>query len=804
MIRNYIKVALRHLMRNKGITVINIAGLAIGMACCILIVLFIKDELSYNDFHKNASSIYRVNSVIKSSNGHTGEMGVAQFGAAPNLKTELSRILDAVRYYEAREVIVSANNEKFRQQNTVFADETFFSMFSFPLLRGNPATVLKEPYTVVLTERTAKKFFGDEDPVGKVLRMQDDYDCRVTGVVEDAPANSDLQFEMVMSFATFLQTAAKAGYTPEDSWFGFTSNQTFVQLPPDVAPAALIGDLKAFADKHVSKIAGTYGDEFWYRLQPLSGIHLYPDGDMYGAGENISRLYIYGCIGFFIILIACINFMNLVTARGNERAVEVGLRKVMGAERRALVLQFLVESMIISLAAFAAAIILAAAILPGFNFVTDKTMMLFNGANLPMFSVLLIVALAVGLLAGSYPALYLSGFLPVRTLKGNAGSNGHNSLFRRTLVVSQFTIAIVLIIATAVIWSQLRYMQQKDLGYDKQGLVTFNLSTLKQAPARETFKAEVLRFPFVKQASYTSMALGGQSVNNNPVAKEGDRSDESIGAIVIHADFNYFTHIGAKFLEGRDFSEKFPSDSVDAFVINRSAAEKLKLREPVIGSRIEWRGEDVPRKGQVIGMVEDFNMQNLRLPIEPMVAMISNRRAGMLTIRLSDGDRQKQLARIEGVWKRLMPAFPFNYRFVENELSNQYLVEQRSGSLFGAYACLAVVIACMGLFGLAMLVARQRTKEIGIRKVLGASVSSITALLSKDFLQLVAIAIAISAPLAWYGMNKWLSEFPFRTPFPWWAVVATGLLALLIAFLTISFQSVKAALLNPVRSLRSE
>lgn len=804
MIRNYIKVALRHLLRNKGITVINISGLAIGMACCILIVLFVKYELSYNSFHKNSSSIYRVNSVIKGKEGYVGEMSVSQFGTAPNLKLELSRIKESVRFYELNEQIVSAHNEEFRQQGAVFADAAFFSMFSFPLLRGNPATVLNEPYTVVLTESTAKKFFGNEDPIGKVIRLQDDYDCRVTGVAQNAPSNSDLEFGMVISFATFVQNAAKEGRKPEESWFGFSSNQTFVQLTPGVTPAAINGDLKAFADRHVSKVAKAFGNEFWYRLQPLGGIHLYPDGDMKGRSENLSRLYIYGCIGFFIILIACINFMNLVTARGSERAIEVGLRKVMGAERRALIVQFLVESMIISLLAFVLSIVLAAIILPGFNFVTDKTMILFSSANLLMFAVLLLTALVVGLMAGSYPALYLSGFLPVRILKGHLGSSGHRSLFRKTLVVSQFTIAIALIIATVVIWSQLRYMQQKDLGYNKHGLVNFYLNTAKQMPQRDAFKTEVLRLPFVKQASYTNMPLGGRSVNNNPVAKEGARSDESIGAIVIDADFGYFTNIGAKFLMGRDFSEKFPADSIDAFVINKSAVEKLQLREPVIGSRIEWRGENIPRKGQVIGVVEDFNMQNLRLPIEPMISMIRKGRAGMLAVRLEDGDRQKQLAQVEEVWNKLMPAFPFNYRFVENELGNEYLVEQRSGSLFGAYAGLAVIIACLGLFGLAMLVARQRTKEIGIRKVLGASVGSITALLSKDFLQLVAISILISSPLAWYGMNKWLEEFPFRTSFPLWSFAAAGLLALLIAFVTISFQSVRAALLNPVRSLRSE
>ncbi len=796
-------MALRHLMRNKGITAINIAGLAIGMACCILIVLFVKDELSYNSFHTNAPSVYRLNCMIKENNGWEGQMSISQFGAAPTLKRELSRVKEALRFYQANEVIVSVNNEKFRQENTVFADEGFFRLFDFPLLSGNAASVLKEPYTAVLSERTAKKFFGNESPIGKMIRVQDDYDCMVTGVAKDVPANSDLQFDMVFSFSTYMQNNAKIGRDPETIWFGFTSNQTFVQLAPGVTPAAMDKELKAFADKHVGPLAKNLGTQFQYRLQPLADIHLYPDGDT-GTHENLSRLYIYGCIGFFIILIACINFMNLVTARASERAMEVGLRKVMGAERKALIMQFLVESVMVCIMSFVLAILLAAILMPGFNYVTDKTMALFGTGQIPMFTTLLLIAVAVGLFAGSYPALYLSSFLPVRILKGGLKSSGHRSLFRKTLVVSQFTIAIALIIATVVIYSQLRYMQQKDLGYNKNGLLTLYLNNSKQAPYREPFKNELSRLPFVKQTAYTNMPLGGQSVSNNPVGREGTREDESVSSIIVNADFNYFTNIGAKFVAGRDFSEKYPSDSLDAFVINKTAVAKLQLKEPVIGSRIEWRGGSKPRKGQVIGVVEDFNMQNLRLPIEPMVSMIRNGAAGMLTIRLEPGERQAQLARIEQIWKKLMPTFPFNYRFVEDELGNEYRAEQRSGSLFGAYAGLAIIIACLGLFGLAMLVARQRTKEIGIRKVLGASVGSITALLSKDFLQLVAISILISSPLAWFGMNKWLAEFPFRVDFPWWSFAAAGLLALLIAFLTISFQSVKAALLNPVRSLRSE
>ncbi len=802
MIRNYIKVAIRHLLRNKGITAINVAGLAIGMACCILIVLFIKDELSFNLFHKDVANIYRLNTVSHQRDGRIEYGTITQFGAAPNLKLESARLKDAVRIHYQNEMSVSTGAEKFRQENIVYGDAGLFQMFSFPLLAGNPATVLKEPYTAVLTETTARKYFGKGNPIGKTIRIQDEYDCLVTGVAKDIPANTDIGFDMVLSYTTFTRNALKAGSKPEENWFGFGSNETFVQLPAGVTPAMMRGELDAFAKKHVVSIAKQFGVDFGYVLQPLANIHLYPEGDQ-APSNGYSKLYIYGVIGLFIILIACINFMNLVTARGQERAMEVGLRKVMGAARKALITQFLIESVIVSITAFLLAILLAQCLLAGFNYVTSKHIELFILTNTLLFAALFLLSIVVGLLAGSYPALYLSGFLPVRILKGGAGTASGKSLFRKVLVVSQFTIAIGLIVATIVIYSQLRYMQQQDLGYNRKGLVNLSLRSARMSDARDVMKTEVLQLPFVKSASYTSTPFGGGGgINVNPVGNEGVKLEDNFAALCISTDFSYLTNAGVKMLQGRDFDPRFPSDSIDAFVINEVAAKKFGAGI-TIGSRIVWNGSDEPRKGKVIGIVKDFNIQSLRQPIMPMVAMM-NKRAGVLSIRLADGDTQAQLAQLEKVWNKVLPAFPFNYRFVEGAVAREYDQEQRSGGLFGAYAALAIIIACMGLFGLAMLIARQRTKEIGIRKVLGASVANITVLLSRDFLLLVFIAIFIAAPVAWYGMNQWLQNFAFHINVPWWAFAVAGLSALTIALGTISFQSIRAALLNPVRSLRSE
>lgn len=802
MFRNYIKVAMRHLMRNKGITFINIAGLAIGMACCILIVMFVKHELSYNNFHKRGKEIYRLVYEMKHQNGVVEHASNTQFAAAPALKREISKIKESTRVFNSRGVVIASGSDIYRQENVLFADEDFFSMFSFPLIQGNAASVLKDPYTVVLTESTARKYFGNENPVGKALRVQDDYDCIVTGVAKDLPSNSDITFDVIFSFKTVIQNAAKVGGNPERSWYNFGDNLTFVTLAPGISPNAVRGELNGLVERYITPIAKTLGEEFTYHLQPLANMHLKPEGDL-AADEGSTKLYLYGIIGLFIILIACINFMNLVTARGHERAMEVGLRKVMGAERKALVIQFLVESVLICVMAFLAALLLAQILLPGFNYVTDKTLSVFALENILLLASMLMLAIVVGLLAGSYPALYLSGFMPVRILKGGAKAVTGKSVFRKVLVISQFSIAIVLIIATVIIYSQLQYMQRKDLGYNQTGLVNFYLNNPKQAQLRTAFKEELRRLPFVQSAAFTSMPLGGGITNMNPVGLEGSKTEESKIAIIINADFSYFTNMGAKITAGRDFDARFPSDSIDAFVINKKAAEEFGLKNPV-GARLEWRGSKVPRNGTVVGVVENFNMETLRSPIKPMVAMIRPANAAVMMVRLAPGNRQEQLGKIEQVWQRMMPAFPFNYRQVETTIGVQYDQEKRTGSLFGAYACLAVFIASMGLFGLAMLIARQRTKEIGIRKVLGASVTSIMALLSKDFLKLVLIAIFIATPIAWYGAGKWLANFAYSINMPWWAFVAAGCSALLIAFLTISFQAVKAALLNPVRSLRSE
>jgi putative ABC transport system permease protein len=796
MVRSYLKIAFRHLLQHKTITLINIGGLAIGMACCMLIVLFVQDERSFNNFHANGENIYRLN-CLSGQKGEIDHMSITQFPAGPALKAELSDVKMAVRVTEQGSPLFAYNGKKFIEKQVAYVDPDFFRMFSFPLVAGNTATALKEPNTVVISESIARKYFGNQDAVGKVLRMENKTDCRVTAVMKDMPLNSDMQYDMLLSYSTF-----EKGQDLSGEWFNFSSNYTYLLLHDQANMAKVNRELQLFTDRHVKDIATKLGFTFSYQLQPLANIHLHPRGD--GGDDNrLKLIYVYVAIAIFIILIACINFMNLATARAGERSMEVGLRKVMGAPRKALVIQFLMEAVLLSLMAFVIALLIARLLLPAFNDITDKSLHLFGGEQVPLLGLLLLVAVFTGLLAGSYPALFLSGFVPIAILKGTFQSLRNKTFLRKVLVVSQFVIAIVLIVSTIVVYRQLRYWQQQNLGLNKEYLLNVYLYGVGDMHKKQLMKEEMLRYPAVKEASLSNMALGRFITNFNPVINEGESVDKSITAGIIKSDFNLIQTLGMKLVKGRAFSEKMGMDSTSSFIVNEAAAKALGLKDPV-GRRIEWLPGYTDRKGPIVGVVKDFNYQTLRLPVRPVIYIVDPGEAALLTLRLQPGAVDEQLARLNSIWDKLVPDYPFQYSFVGDDLAKQYLNEQRLGTLFGAFAVLSVFIACMGLFGLSILISRQRTKEIGIRKILGASVGNITALLSKDFLRLVFVALLIATPVAWYLMSQWLQNFAYRINVEWWMFVAAGLCAVVIALFTISFQSVKAALMNPVKSLRTE
>ncbi|MBC9933683.1 ABC transporter permease [Chitinophaga qingshengii] len=799
MFRNYFKIALRHLRRHKILTAINICGLAVGMACCILIVLYVRDELSFDRFHRQAANIYRLTKTeSNNANGTMNHDPAIQFPVGPALKKEVAGIKDAVRIYIPGTTLFTYGEKKILELYNGYADASFFQMFSYPLLEGNPATVLKDPYTVVLSASAAKRYFGDQSPVGKVLKIANAYASTVTGVMKDMPSNTDLRMDIIQSFPTLLDRNPSW----DKLWYMFTNNVTYVQLADGTDSRKLEPALKEFVQQHIGSVLQKYDVQFSLQLQPLSHVHLRPNGDE-GEIDNTVSIKIYIAIAAFIILIACINFMNLTTARANERAREVGLRKTLGAERKSLILQFLSESFLITFFSLITALILVMAFMPVFNQMTGKELRLFASGDSFVYGGLLILATVVGLLAGSYPALYLSGLMPVKVLKGRLMTAGAKSFIRRGLVVFQFATAVVLIIATVVVYTQLRFWQQKSLGFDKEHLVSVYLDGLDGLSQMNLFKAAVQDLPGVRQSSLNDFSVGVGIQRACPVAREGASDKEAFVTSTIAGDEALLKTTGIKLIAGRDFNPAMATDSTDAFIINKAAAKRLGWTDP-IGKRIEWRPGNFVKHGTIIGVTEDFNFRSLHYQVDPVIYQVRPQDAEILTVRLARGNHLAQLAGIEKIWNKLAPDNPFNFSFVENDLQKQYASEQTMGRIFGLFAGLAVFIACMGLLGLSMLIARQRTREIGIRKVLGASVVHVSALLSGDFLKQVLGGIVIGVPVAWYCMEQWLHRFAFRIHLYWWMFALTALIVLLIALFTVSIQSIKAALMNPVKSLRTE
>lgn len=800
MLKHYFRVAIRHLRRQQIITVINILGLAIGMACCMLIILFVRNEYGFDNFHPDGKNIYRVtNSFTKA--GETNYGSNTQWPVGPYLKNEISDIKESVRIMNAGTALYTFQDKQYVDP-LAYADAGFFNLFNFPLVKGNAKTALQEPYTMVVTEKIAKKYFGNDDPIGKILRVDNRYDCRITAVAKDLPLNTDIGKDILLSYTTLEQIVKKDGGSL-DQWYNFNDNTTFVQLPTGVSLHKMVSQLQGFTDRHVKPIASSLGEVFGLQLQPLANIHLHPYGDK-NTQDNNHLLYIYIAIAIFIILIACFNFMNLITARANERAVEVGVRKVMGSERRQLIVQFMSEAVLLTTISFVLAIFLALLFMPWFDKITGKEFQLFTLSNLPFLGYLFAMSVVVGLLSGSYPALYLSGFLPVAVLKGGFKTSGSRVWIRKALVIAQFSIAIVLIVATIVVYSQLRYWQNKYLGFDKEKLVNVNIASESARKNIKVIKEDLQRQPGVQHVTVSNTAMGRYVGAVNPVVKDGEGEDKSIVTSVIIGDFDLLKTLDIKLTKGRDFSTGFATDSNNAFIVNEALVKAMNLHDP-IGQRIRWLPGFTERKGEIIGVAKDFNYSNLTIPVSPAVYIVSKEGFSMMSIRLTkEGDLTKQLAAVENVWKKYVADYPFTYSFVTDDLAHQYIDQDRLASLFGTFSMLAIVIACMGLFGLSILIARQRTKEIGIRKVLGASTANITRLLSQDFMQLVLLSLLIAVPISWFLMNKWLQDFAYRIHVEWWMFVFAGVTAMIIALLTISFQSVKAALTNPVKSLRTE
>lgn len=810
MIKNYLKIAWRNLWRNKAFSAINIFGLAMGLAICMLITLFVVDELTYDQFNEKADRIYRINTDIQLS-GSTFNDRVTPAPMAAVLIKDYPQIEQAVRIRGGGNMLVKKGNETVIEPNSFSADATLFDVFTLPMIVGNPKSALSQPNSMVISESIALKYFNSTDVIGKTLKIDNTTLYKITGVIKDTPPQSHLHFSFIKSLVGDEEGRS-------DFWLrnNFT---TYILARPGTNQQSIEGYLKEVAKKYAEpQLQGIVhssfddlakkGDHFRYTSIPLTAIHLHsPLTSELEPSGNIRYVYIFTIIAVFILLIACVNFMNLSTARSAGRSKEVGVRKVMGSSRLALVIQFLSESVLTSFIALLFAITFATLLLPYLNSVSGKTLTLYQASSLRLLPALLLATLFVGLLAGLYPAFFLSAFKPVQVLKGKMAAGFKGSWLRNGLVVFQFATAIILIVGTLVIYSQLNYIRNKNLGYNReQVLVLQNAYSLGEHA--KTFKNEVLQIPGVVAGTRTG-ALPTSTLsdwNKNAFSKDASmNAGQSVTLVDWSVDADFIPAMGMELVKGRNFSSDMPTDS-SAFIINETAARLLGYKNPLKEKLYDYNLEKKNAAAYaIIGVVKDFNAGSMRYKTEPMIFRLS-KYGDRIAFRIQSKNIKSVIAQIEQKYHSMeaMADQPFLYSFMDEDFDRLYNAEQRTGKIFMSFAFFAIAIACLGLFGLVTYAAEQRTKEIGIRKVLGANVISILRLLSYDFLKLVIIAILIAFPIAWWGMNNWLQDFAYRTTISWWLFVLAALSAIGITLLTISYQAIKAALANPVKSLRTE
>ncbi len=788
MLLNYLKIATRSLLKNTVYTFINVVGLAIGIACSILIMLWVYDEYSYDRFHENYNELYQVYKNSKFSDGISTQKPLPY-----PLRDLLKPASSSIRY------VVMTNwgegnlltvGEKRLNKFGMSVGEDFLKMFSFRLIKGDPATALKEPRSIVLTNSTAKALFGDQDPINQLVRLDDHDDLKVSGVTEDVPDQSTITFDYLLPFDYFESTQEWVR-NAKNSWDN-NSFQMFVQLNQGADINEVNRAIKDLNRKH-DKNEPT-AEIF---LHPVKDWHLYSKFDNGKAvGGMITYVKSFTAIAFFVLLIACINFMNLATARSESRAREVGIRKSVGSRRKDLVFQFLGESLLITIIAFLGAILLVELSMPLYNTIVGKKLFLdYSSPSLWVSAVAVIVV--TGVVAGSYPAFYLSSFQPAKVLKGKVQAGAGTTMPRKVMVTSQFGFSILLIIGTIGIYQQIQHARNREIGYTRENLMLI-WTTSEIEKSFQTIKNELLRTDVVKSVCKSNSPIT-RIFSYNTLDWPGKPPESRVSFVTIATEYDYTETMGIRMKEGRDFSTAFKSDTT-AMVLNQAAVEVMGLSNP-IGSKLKMWDRD----WNVIGVMENVVMGNPYEPVEPLVMVFRPDWSSTVSVRLNPtDDLKKSISRVEQIFKTYNPAYPFEYRFADSEFNQKFTGVNLVGKLTNLFATLAIIITCLGLFGLAAFTAEQRTKEIGIRKVLGASVMQLVLLMTKDFSRLVVVAFAIAAPLSWWGITTYLERFPYRTTIAWWVLPVTGLFALLIAVMIVASQAIKAARLNPTETLRSE
>ncbi|MFX0152825.1 MAG: ABC transporter permease [Candidatus Hodarchaeota archaeon] len=792
MLKNYLKITFRNIKRHKAFSFISMAGLIVGMTCFILILLFIRYELSYDMFHENADNIYRV--YVESPNEHFGSSSYAGSPGimAQTLMDELPEVVNATKIGKYTNRLIQYGDKKF-YENGIFAERNFLDIFTFPLIRGDREKALNDPFSIIISETLVEKLFQNENPIGKILNIDGRFDFKITGIHKNVPSNSHLQFFFVVSFATLLANAER-----RDSIHEWDAHMyyTYIVLPEDSRFKEVEEKIAVVANKYARDTMEEDGTIF--RLQPLKKIHLQSkfNNEIAVNNNDIKYIYFYAVIGFVILAIACINNVNLTTARASKRAKEIGIRKICGSKKKQLFTQFISESIVLSIIGLSIALIAVGFVFPEFKSFINRDIEIDLFQNIDLMALVVGIVLFTGLLSGSYPALFLSSFQPVKVLKGNYNSSSKSAKFRNILVITQFSVSIILIAVTLIIFKQLKFMTTADAGYEKDHIIVLRVRDREARQQYSVIKNRLLQHKNVTSVTSSSYLPSGILTQRTPIIKLDTGKKVKIPICRARVDYNYLDFFQIKLTEGRNFSKEFSTDEKDAVIINETAVERFGWKEPL--------GKDFHDYGKVIGVVKDFHFLSFHHEIKPLALTLSPKNNYFISVKIQSKQIPKTIAYINQVFVEFSPNHPLNYEFFDELYYEQYQAEQQLGSLFGYFSGLSLFIACFGLFGLALFEAERKTKEIGIRKTLGASVLNIVILLSKDYMRLIVISNLIAWPVAFYFMYEWLKNFAYRINLGLGIFVVSAVLAFFIALLTISFQTIRTATANPVESLRYE
>ena len=791
MLKHYLKTTFRYFLSHKVFSVINIIGLATGICVCFFALFYVQFELSRDSYNRRADNIYRLVTDIKTSTGINYESTSTPMG--PAIKAAYPEVKDMARVF-IDDMILQSNPNNAAKEEVAYADSSVFKIFSWPLLRGKIGRIFDAPCNVVLSETAAKKYFGNSDPIGQTLMINGQTKATVTGIMKDIPYNSHLRVDIIFSITTLVNDEWGRNWT----CFGF---YTYLLLQPDQSATNLEGKFPDFVKANFNQ------SEFKYQLalEPLKKVYLYgkPRGHRTGTSESgsITNIYIISIIAVLVLFIACFNFINLTTAFSLQRTKEIGVRKVFGASRYQLVLQFFIDAVMLCLIAFIIALLFAMLLLPLFNQLVGTVVADSIFSSYQNISSLFLISVAAGVLSGAYPALFLSGFNPISGLKGKTGSSGTGLMLRRSLVVAQFSISIFLIIATVVVYMQLNFMQNQQLGFQKDHKLVidyqFDSRINQHMPG---VKQQLMSIPGVSKVSFSSSVPGTPNNQFNTIIENSKGENQQQKPDVYFIDDDFLNQFQINVIAGRGFSQNLAADSMKSMLINEAMLKSLGFSNPddAIGKRFT----QLNHQGTIVGVIKDFHNHSFLEKVQPLTLRVNPGHLTNITIAITSANVRATVDKLESAWKNIAPSLPFVYFFADDAYNHQYIAQQRFGSLFICFAIIAIVISCLGLLGLSAFNTIQRKKEIGIRKVLGASATSITTMLSKDFVRLIVIALLIASPISWWAMHRWLQGFAYRINIPVWVFLLSGVSAISIALFTVSFQSVKAAMANPINSIK--